>query len=74
MGGAEPKEMSKWQLIKTAPMDGTAVLLHIPALRPAVLSSWYNNNWVNHAGFRLVDKLKPTHWMPLPDPPEGVTP
>ena len=64
--------MSKWQPIETAPTDGTAVLLY------PYLDDWANayvvygyatldGEWFSEVG-RLT--FEPTHWMPLPEPPE----
>jgi hypothetical protein len=52
-----------WQLIETAPKDGTDVLIAFAGgrvqmwqtRRPDEKYFWYEN--------------APTHWMPLPDPP-----
>lgn len=64
--------MSEWQPIETAPKDGTQFLFNAPDLEcgssigqiinGVVCSSWDGKPlgvWVT----------KPTHWMPLPDPP-----
>lgn len=76
--------MTSWRPIETAPKDGTAVLLgsakdggawvgkYVP-----VYQSGYrpNNPWfsVMLTCEHLPAKppyLRPTHWMPLPPPPE----
>ena len=65
--------MSAWQKIETAPRDGTLILV------------WRkSNNELGYDHLRLsVDYFKhgawwesrrdmpPTHWMPLPPPPEA---
>jgi hypothetical protein len=60
----------QWQPIETAPKDGTCVLLFYPDLMiRSVVVGWYGSEgWVSD-GFWVLDKLKPSHWMPLPDPP-----
>lgn len=65
--------MSEWQLIETAPKDGTMVLLWWPFWRK-------DRAVVGKFGFEGIrqwfasealegDGDPPTHWMPLPDPP-----
>ena len=55
-----------WQPIETAPKDGEHILLgiHLERLVYAQSSFWLSGKW---AGW---DYRKPTHWMPLPNPPE----
>jgi hypothetical protein len=65
--------MSDWQPIETAPKDGRAVLLWIPAPAGMVELCYWNtakdqDHWLESCGFRLQEQ--PTHWMPLPEPPQ----
>ena len=64
----------EWQPIETAPRDGTRVLGYGPDLgytTPNICAviydthskGWYADQW-DCAGI-----IKPTHWMPLPEPP-----
>ena len=60
----------EWQLIETAPKDGTPVLLFYTGLM-------YVAQWVPESEFGpvwcSVDAtmiLNPSHWMPLPEPPK----
>ena len=73
-----------WQPIKTAPQTGEACLIYCPdADEPRVVlaafrryenaedpadvhEAWYDF-WEDEGGPVDVD---PSHWMPLPDPPE----
>lgn len=73
--------MSEWQPIETAPRDGTAVLLYEPDcwMHPVWVAQWerggtyYREGWrcfVAADGEEVLHPEKPTHWMPLPEPPE----
>ena len=71
--------MTQWQDIETAPKDGTWVLLGgCEYGYEQVVARWYQppphengslmpSDWwdYEHRGF------KPTHWMPLPAPPQN---
>lgn len=61
--------MSDWQPIETAPEHGQ-FLVYMPEepRRKIQAAEWHPNVKVigNHFAFDLT---KPTHWMPLPDPP-----
>lgn len=73
----------EWQLIKTAPKDGTRVLLFYAGLnRPHQIGHFFETETFEHgksvskrqgwsAGMMsfLGNDVEPTHWMPLPQPP-----
>ena len=69
-----------WMLIETAPKD-KFVLLCGPSgytTTPLVFttgimrSNYHAGKWIDHANDDLVDwGFEPTHWMPLPTPPES---
>lgn len=75
--------MSEWQDIKTAPRDGTEVLLCSWVLYDApggpiaemTVGSWDLEEiggagcWVSGIDFDMPLDDKPTHWMPLPPAP-----
>ena len=60
----------EWQIIETAPKDGTRVLVYVP--KHGVFSSefkfgcWQLPIWGSPA-------LEPSHWMPLPPDPQEAT-
>jgi hypothetical protein len=74
-----------WQLIETAPKDGTTLIL--ATNEGSFVGSWYEcafkeyrdedgfyvgqqdaeEYWMSH---ETGDSTDPTHWMPLPPPPE----
>ena len=58
----------KWQPIETAPMDGEVILIYLDG-------NWIaSSRWVKTPNGKCWDfglsKAEPTHWMPLPEPPE----
>lgn len=70
---------TRWQPIETAPKDGTEFLgyfgsygvkqIHwneLPNINGKMMSDWYEK------GLRFFPHAKPTHWMPLLEPPEEV--
>ncbi len=58
-----------WQPIETAPKDGTEILgCWLPSLVCGVVS-WGFGEWAE-ADERV---RAPTHWMPLPEPPDAET-
>jgi hypothetical protein len=66
-----------WQPIETAPRDGTSILaICASAYSPVAGVTWWNEAWTHysrpaekwHGG---VVKWFPTHWMPLPQPPNN---
>lgn len=74
--------MSEWQPIETAPKDGTRVLVFSPDARePQIFVAWLGSfilpgtkgeedeGWIDAWSDDLVDAW-PTHWQPLPAPPE----
>lgn len=73
--------MDKWQLIETAPRDGSRILIcDMNALEPgADIVFWHRGDWAtgdespwekaSNMGFKEIYD-RPTHWMPLPEPPK----
>lgn len=65
----------EWQSIETAPKDGTPVLVlmkepgRLDGSRVQVAVE-YPNGYALIGGRFAFDCPKPTHWMPLPPPPE----
>lgn len=59
----------EWQTIETAPVTGATIILtdgvHVTA-------GWWNSVTNSWQGGGTVDGWEehPTHWMPLPDPPD----
>jgi hypothetical protein len=76
----------EWQPIETAPKDGTRVLLHRPSAAASwaqlVIGSfcldqhakrprpYWKHDKERLEGVRQTRGEQPTHWMPLPSPPE----
>lgn len=68
--------MADWQAIKTAPKNNTKVLIYVP---PSTVNGTHYPHIImvsRHGGngsyWWDAGHLKPTHWMPLPEPP-GIT-
>jgi hypothetical protein len=64
-----------WQPIETAPRE-TDVLLFVPREAVSyVVAGLFNNGEEDGWSSALREMMwldhEPTHWMPLPDPPEG---
>lgn len=74
---AELMPKSQWQPMDTAPKDGTRVLVTGSRYLPvAAFYGVYHPNAKGKPEWRVCPsghRLDPTHWMPLPEPPE-VTP
>lgn len=72
----------EWQPIETAPKDGSDVLLYFPleglkGWSRVVICHWRTIGderghwvWQDRAVRGYSDAYKPTHWMPLPEPPD----
>jgi hypothetical protein len=62
----------QWRPIETAPKDGTAILLGHEC---AAFSGWWDDEyeWVDGetSMFGDLTSYEPTHWMPLPQPPQS---
>jgi hypothetical protein len=78
--------VSEWQPIETAPRDSTVVLVY--RADAGVFTAWFTNpgfalglpddewtedEWWSTDGTDLQGDLMPTHWMPLPAPPNPET-
>ena len=62
--------MSEWQPIETAPRDGTEILLWEDGY---ILGSWVEEyGYFADPDGHLWKNRQPTHWMPLPAPPQGA--
>lgn len=68
--------MSEWQPIETAPKDGTVViilhgnLMAIAFADPENEGVWTLDDGHDYRPACRRELTKPTHWMPLPSPPE----
>lgn len=64
-------ELKGWRPIDTAPGDGTFLvyLPDEPRGKQMQVATWHPNVKVIGHVFAF-DLTKPTHWMPLPDPPK----
>ncbi len=74
----EANQQPQWQPIETAPKDGTNIVLTPLGFghrsHASFVGYWVpevNGFAVQHVG-HMHGLAKPTHWMPLPEPPEGT--
>jgi hypothetical protein len=61
-----------WQLIETVPKDERYILLYFPTLGVCIAKYRpFSESWLIKEGraYYMHDE-RPTHWMPLPEPPE----
>lgn len=77
--------MSAWQTIDSAPKDGTRILV-FTIHGDVELSDWFSIPRISYEPinggdtFRKVESIaaegwnsnEPTHWQPLPEPPEAT--
>jgi hypothetical protein len=61
-----------WQPIETAPKDGTTVDLWSGHHQRRWADCCWNDGkwWVYNNGYEPYE-FDPTHWMPLPEPPQS---
>ena len=59
-----------WQPIETAPRDGSEILLWDKEFEACAVGYFFEPfaQWVAFPG--CTEEVNPTHWMPLPQPPE----
>lgn len=79
------EEAMKWQPIDTAPKDGKHILLYYPERNCCIRGAWleatdgdWETGYKKWMEWQVDDELYigdegyvPTHWMPLPTPPQG---
>ena len=60
-----------WQPIETAPKDGTEILLWDKEFEAYAVGYFLKPlaQWTAFPG-GIMDDVSPSHWMPLPEPPE----
>lgn len=66
--------MSEWMPIETAPQDDWILAAEArspDSTYPAYAARWHSAGyWMVNCGQPVVYPSDPTHWMPLPSPPE----
>ena len=60
----------EWSPIETAPKDVTVLLCGAKRLEMCVGMNHSRDGWVTDTTSGWVSMYPPTHWMPLPPPPE----
>jgi hypothetical protein len=67
---------SPWRPIAEAPRDETSVALFVPSSEHGVVIGFWSENYENwyesESSSHSISSFdnEPTHWMPLPEPPE----
>ena len=70
VSAAMPETRQGWQPIETAPRDCDILTTWRGGTITVARWSGYFNAWMANR----KDAFKPTHWMPLPDPPSAEDP
>lgn len=61
----------KWQLIETAPKDGSAIIVYDPDDGDIAVVEFYQESWTSkYCVDSWIKFNNATHWMPLPQPPK----
>lgn len=68
--------MMEWKPIETAPKDGTKILTWREckegSLGSITVSEWGRTGYGEHwRPSPMAIRIAPTHWMPLPEPPDA---
>lgn len=58
-----------WQPIETAPKDGTHMLMYRKST--GIDEAWWKGDGWGGRSWWYPQSDQPTHWMPLPEPPDG---
>ena len=62
-----------WQPIETAPKDGTQIIIAVAGDEYEPSWAWWSDRhrawFIPHTS--IAYQMEPTHWMPLPPPPEA---
>lgn len=63
----------EWKPIETAPKDGTKFLSYEKAWNEYIVCYWDRSSFmaISIDQFGCNEPVEPTHWMPLPTPPEN---
>jgi hypothetical protein len=71
-GYSEGIAVSEWKLIETAPKDGTSFLACVGIWQTVCVWHRHQRCWVTNGPVysRYDVDEQPTHWMPLPEPPQ----
>lgn len=63
--------MNEWQPIETAPKWGGDYLVFCPDTREQMVCFWCDGKHVFAKSEDRVYSCSPSHWMPLPEPPDA---
>ncbi len=80
MADESETQMGKWEPISTAPKDGLTSILGYQRFESGgermltMMWSERGGHWSWRADVHSFIAFEPTHWMPLPEPPDDLPP
>jgi Protein of unknown function (DUF551) len=67
----------EWKPIETAPKSVHGRSIWLGDVNGGMIPCWWNGReWIatyQDAPISLMRDFEPTHWQPLPEPPEGIS-
>lgn len=61
-----------WQPIETAPTLTPILVVESGVVQYAAVQLYQDGSWMDLVTEDVCENFRPTHWMPLPEPPEAT--